>query len=484
MSVKTQHSDYMRMSGKWKRCRDVAAGQDAVHEAGCAYLPRLKDQTDDDYNAYKMRATFYNATWRTIAGLIGMLYRKPPVKEVPGVIELLLKDVTMAGVPLHVFAQQVTEECMTVGRVGVFDDFPIAPEGATMADAARLNLRPTMCLYKTEQIINWRMREVNNQYVLSLVVLQYEHSEPDGEFKEKTETRYRVLDLEPLTNQYRMRVFRVKTDAGKDQDEQIGVDAYPLMNNQRMGFIPFWIIGVDDITPNVDDPPLIDLVDLNLSHYRTTADYEHGCHFTGLPTAWIAGYNPEQKADGSPADRLYIGSAAAWVFPDPNAKADFLEFSGQGLNALEKNLERKESQMAILGARMLEVQKKAAEAAETAGIHRAGESSVLASAAQTISLGITKALEVFCQWAGANGEVKFELNRDFFPMPMSPQMFKELVGAWQSGAISFDTLFDNLKRGEIHSAEATAEDEKGKIEAEGPSLGTLEDAPNPAAANA
>ena len=52
MSVDTRHTDYDAMLPKWQRMRDVVAGQDSVHAAGTKYLPRLKDQTDEDYSAY------------------------------------------------------------------------------------------------------------------------------------------------------------------------------------------------------------------------------------------------------------------------------------------------------------------------------------------------------------------------------------------------------------------------------------------------
>jgi hypothetical protein len=66
-----------------------------------------------------------------------------------------------------------------------------------------------------------------------------------------------------------------------------------------------------------------------------SADYEHGCHFTGLPTPWIAGY---QAADPEKPDTFYIGSTAAWTFGDPNAKCGYLEFSGGGLDFSERQL--------------------------------------------------------------------------------------------------------------------------------------------------
>jgi len=56
--VETQHKSYTKMAPKWKRCRDVIAGQDAVKDAGKDYLPALTEQKDDDYKAYKLRAKY------------------------------------------------------------------------------------------------------------------------------------------------------------------------------------------------------------------------------------------------------------------------------------------------------------------------------------------------------------------------------------------------------------------------------------------
>lgn len=470
MSVKNTHRDYDAMAGKWKRCRDVASGQDAVHAAGADYLPMLKDQTKEDYLAYVTRASFYNATWRTIAGMLGMLYRKPPIIETPESIKSLLDDVTMGGVPLHVFVQDVAEEALKVGRVGILIDYPrVDVSNITQADAQRLNLRPSMCSYDAEQIINWRTGTINNQHVLTLVVLSEENSVEKNEFEIECETKYRVLDLNPETGAYRVRLFSIN----KFDEDALENEYTPLMNGRPLDYIPFVFIGTDDVSPYVDEPPLIDLVDVNLSHYRNSADYEHGCHFTGLPTAVVAGYTPPDQTPGKPQEKLYIGSGAAWVFPDPAAKAFYLEFTGQGLGALENMLARKEQQMAVLGARMLQNDKKAAEAAETAAIHRASENSVLSSIAQTLSIGITKALEIFCEWAGAEGVVKFELNRDFMPVGLSAQDITARLQLWQGGAISHTDLIAELKSGEIIDNDRTLDDVLSDIESEPPKLGAL-----------
>jgi hypothetical protein len=443
----------------WTRCEDVSCGQDAVHAAKELYLPRLKDQSNDDYASYVKRATFYNATWRTIAGMLGMLFRKPLIIDVPAAIEPLLEDISMDGSPLQVFAQEVAEECFEKGRCGLLVDFPQADiQSATVADAQRLGLRPSIQIYEAQTIINWRTDRINNKSVISLVVLSEDSITLKDEFTEIKTTHYRVLDL--FDKKYRVRVFEV-SDSGIDVllDEK-----FPLMNNKPMDFIPFVFMSTDDLTPDVDDPPLIDLVNMNLSHYRTTADYEHGCHFTGLPTAVVSGYVADK------GEKLYIGSQSAWVFPDPSAKASYLEFTGQGLTALENNLVRKEMQMAILGARMLEVQKRGIESADTASIHRKGEESILASIAQVISMGMTRAISWFAQWAGADHNVKFEINRDFYPVEMTPQELTALIAAWQTGGISKQVLFDNLKQGEIIASEVTFEEEEARISNSQPTI--------------
>lgn len=467
MSVKAQHPDYVNMLPKWTRCRDAAAGTDAIHNGNQTYLPQLADQNNIDYTNYRDRTTFYNATWRTVSGLQGMLFRKPPVTTVPDDITPMLDDITMSGTPLQIFALEVAEEALTIGRVGVFVDYPIAPGGLTRADALAQNLRPLFKMYKAEAIINWKTKQYKNKTVLGMVVLVEENPRPVDEFEDKCVTQYRVLDLPQTTMPngtieciFRVRLFEVQIQGGIEVDVLID-QFYPVINGVNPDEIPFSFIGPDDVSPAVDDPPLIDLVDMNISHYRVSADYEHGCHFTGLPTPVISGYQP--KAEG---EKFYIGSMTAWVFPNPNAKAVYLEFKGEGLTSLENNMKNKEVQMAILGARMLEVQGKGVESADTAAIHRTGEQSMLASIAQTISIGIGKALKTFCAYAGSpDAEVKFEINKDFFPMPMDALTLTALIAGWQNGAYSFETLFDNLKQGDIIPLENTSEEEQAAIKA-------------------
>lgn len=471
MPVKTQHPEYTFMCGKWERCIDVCAGQDTVHAAGRKYLPSLSAQTATDYANYIGRTPFYNATWRTLVGLQGMIFRKPPQVNVPDIVIPMLNDITLDGTPLHIFALEATEECLKVGRLGVWTDFPVVDvENTTLADSIKQNDRPSLRMYTALSIINWKTKTINNRTVLSMVVLTEVKNIPKDEFEDEIQVQYRVLDLVQEENKfvYRVRVIIIVKNQETGKEEEITLStAYPIINSQKLEYIPFQFIGVDDVNWQVDEPPLIDLVDMNLSHYRSTADYEHGCHYTGLPTAVISGYTKDPAKDES----FYIGSMEAWVFPNPNAKASYLEFTGQGLGALKENIDTKANYMAVLGARMLESQIKGVEAANTAAIHRGGEQSMLSSVAQAISIGIEKALKTFAKFAGADEkEVTFELNRDFFPIPMDALTLTAIIAGWQNQAYSYDTMFALLKKGEIVLSDDTPEEEQALIDANPPPM--------------
>lgn len=457
MSVKNPHPAYDKYAPLWKLMRDVCAGQSAVHAAGSAYLPRLSEQSDGEYAAYKGRTLFYNATWRTVAGMIGMMFRKPPQRQAPAGLTAYLDDIDRCGSDIDTFAKAVDYEVMTTGRVGLMVDYPQPPDGEmplTRARVEALGLRPSIQLYTAESLINWRYTRIDNAMRLAMVVMKERTAIVTSEFDESYEDRYRVLDIDG-DGVYRVRIFRI----GRDGKDEVLEAFRPVMDGMPLDFIPFFIVTPDGCDGEVSEPPLIDLAHVNLSHYRSVADYEHGCHFTGLPTAWIAGYMPQNP---DKPDRFGIGSTAAWTFSHPDTKVGYLEFTGQGLNALRDNIAGKERQMVVLGARMLAEDKAGAEAFRTLALRNAGETATLSAIAVSVSSGLTRALVTLARWAGVAGDVRYEINRDFAPVLMDAPTLTALVAGWQSGAFSDQVLFDALKRGDVIAGDVAFEDEQAR----------------------
>ena len=461
--VSATHPAYDAFTPKWKRARDCAGGEDAIHQSGTIYLPRLKKEDNEDYVARIKRSDFFNGTARTIDGLGGMAFRKEPTVEVPAGIEPYLEDVTMGGVSMNTFAMKCLDEILTVGRLGVLVDFAAMPENVaplTVAAAAQLGLRPTLQLYTAENITNWKFGSIANQWTLTKVVLKECVQVPKDEFTSEDVDQWRVLDLDE-SGFYRQRLFR-KDKGGRD--EQIGGDIYPLMNGNKLDRIPFVILGPQGRGDEVDEPPLLDLINANIALYQINADYRHGLHFTGLPTPVVSGYVPEK--DG---EEFYIGSTSAWVFPDPQAKAAYLEFTGQGLSELQKAIDNKKQEMAMLGARMIaDETSKARETLGATQIKRQGENGLLSRIALALSEGLEFALEIFAEWAGFQSDVVFQLNRDFEPTLVDAPTLTALTASLQAGAISQQEFFDLLQRGDMIEASMSFEEHQAQIDANPP----------------
>lgn len=449
MPASDLHRLYSARFNQWVRCRDAFEGTDAIKFKRTEYLPKLSSQKNPEYEAYLKRALWYGATGRTVHGLTGAIMRKPPSYSVPEAIEEHLEDVTRTGTPLGPFCSNLVKEVLMVGRCGVLLDLPSEGQNGSP--------RPHWVQYDAEQIINWRTVTINGAKLVTMVVLKEETEEPVDDFHGDLVTQYRVLRL--VNGYYQVDLFRL---SGKTLAQMDSVT--PVIRGKKIPYVPFVFFNSQHLEADPDKPPLLDLVDVNLSHYLTSADLEHGRHFTALPTPYVTGLSKDTP--------LKIGSSTAWAIPVAEARVGMLEFTGQGLSALEKAQESKEKQMAVLGARMLEEQKLAAETSETLTIRRSGESSLLASVACTASTGLTRIVRWHAEWVGTSeaNMTKIDLNKDFFGIPMSSSDLSALVQSWQSGAMSYETFYQNLERGELTRPGITAEEERLQIENETPTL--------------
>lgn len=455
----TTNPQYDKWQPIWKKCRDAIDGQEWVHEGGETYLPNPAQWDATLYKAYKLRATYFNACGRTLDGMTGLIFRKKPELVYPAALEPIINDIDMAGSDIMAFAEQLVDELGRVSRVGILIDYPSTQTiGLTVAEAQTLGLRPYATIYKTESILDWRYERINNKQMLSMVKLKECKEVQTGEFEYKSVDLIRVLDL--ADGRYRVRVYQ----KGEKEYELIS-EIFPLMNNAPIREIPFVFDSVNGLDSDVKKPLLLDLVNVNLSHYRLNADYKHGLLFTGLPTPVFWGAMLEKE------DKINLGSTEALVFSNPDGHAEYLEFKGEGLNALKTALDGEFQQMAALGAKMLSPEKRAVESAETATIHRAGEDAVLASLSHSASSALTKTLQWLALWARAEStKSSCKLTTDFIPKGMDPAMFKELTVAYLSGTISYEEYFYKLKEGEIIRDETKIEEEQERLENREPAL--------------
>ena len=437
MAADAKRKDYQDATPQWTRLRDTYDGRDAVLARGNVYVPDLRGLDDPGNANYRKRGNFYNCVKRTVHGLVGAIFQKDAKIVFPATMASFLTDVTLTNVTFGMFAVETGRETMLMGRYGVLVDMPSVEDPGN---------RPYLCPYKAEEIVNWRTVLQAGDEILSMVVLceHVEEVDPKDEFKIICTEQYRVCELK--NGVYIQRLFRQHTNATTRDWVQYGPTIEPKRRGEPLNFIPFVFVGATHSTPNIVKPPLLDLADINLAHWRNSVDYEYGLHLVALPTPWAAGVK-NSSSDGT----MKIGPSVIWEL-ELQGSAGMLEFSGAGLDSILEAMNEKKKEMAVIGARMLEDVPVVDETATAVQIRRSGEGASLHSIADAVEQALTFVLQIVVWWQSTvdvptEAPAKVELNKEFFNVKISAGEVTAALGALQADEISFETWWNLLSTG-------------------------------------
>lgn len=472
MPVNTKHPSVSKAEPAWKLVRDVLGGPRTVRAAGEEILPSNHEQPLDDYAKMSKRAIFLGATKRALKAFTGFVFRNNPQFTAPSFMKPFMDDATMTGKTFYDYCKIVVKEVDAVGRCGSLIEWD---------DPAKEN-RAFVMHYKTEDIINWKYKRMNGKTVLALLVLremsneQYAKDDPgDDPYENEEVEQYRQYELLPgpeNTAFVHVSIWRerVMGKGEKAASDFVMVDqSYPNRRGFPLERIPFVCHNVegDDLPPG--EIPLEDMAEVNCGHFRNSADHEKALHICGSPTLMLAGFDAEQD--------YYLGSDKAIVTEKSDAKGEYLQLSAESLAALEKAIDKKEEQMAALGARMLEKQSSGrgqAEAYETVAVRQSGETSALMDITIACTQTLSKVMAWVAWWSASRGddvvedhakEAFVELNTDFVSTDMDPTMLTALTSAYMSGSISEEVYFHKLQQGGIIQSEKTFDEEQADKEA-------------------
>ena len=449
MPVDSTHPQYDKFNKKHTKCRDAYEGEQTVKEKKTTYLPLLSGMKagENKYKAYLERAMFYSATRRTVEGLAGVVDRKPPTIEIAD--GLPWKDnIDGNGMSLHGFANQIVNEAVLIDWQGILVDRRDGYE------------YPYPVQYLSEQIINRHYEGAS----LVMVMLKEEVHQMSGDYKVEVIEQWRELTI--VDGVYTVLIHRKKKNAKKGEEFEVVFAEIPTMRGDSFGTIPFVFVSADNELKN---PPLMDRVEVNFHHYKNRADFENGLHFTGVPTPWSAGVSIETDDDGNNKP-IEIGSETCLLLGE-GGTAGYMEFRGQGLKELAGAMDTKKQEMASLGARLLQNDKKAAEAAETARINKSGDSNVIASIVSGVERSLNTVLSIMSVWAATNPESNtIELNRDFIDEGLNAQTLTAIVVAVQGGTMSLENAVYLHKKNDMMPDDRSIEDELSAIKSAAPSL--------------
>lgn len=430
---------------RWKRNRDMIAGEDAVKAAGELYLARLGDQTPKEYEAYKKRIPFYPAASRTHDGLLGLVTRKNGEFKCPPGLEDIFHTVTRAGHTVDDLTEEAMSEVLKVGFFATLVDSPSGGGvGTTVAEAEAMGLRPFVATYLAESILEVTPGVINNrQKVVRVRLLDDEDT-----------VRELVLNTDTGRPVYQVIIHR------RDGDQWIAEPPVtPTRKGEPLSEIPFTLYTPKARAFGPVKGPLDDICQLNVHCFQAEAQAANSRYFASAPIAVFKGAEQED---------ITISPGVTLFFPGHSqthpVEAGYMEFQGAGQANLEAAVATRKEEMAKLGSSILAHERPAAEAAETHAIRRSSENAVLASLARTVSRQEEETLNWVAWWAGyEKGSVVFKMNTDFVPQPMTAQERTATLNEYLSGVISLETYYDIMIAGEILPDGFDKEAEKQKL---------------------
>lgn len=414
--------DAIAMMPDWGVMAAVTRGTNYIRDLSETYLPQEPREDDDAYRTRVDRSVLSPYTSRLIEVAAGAILRKPiRIDGDPYWLELA-NDIDGLGSNINEYARRALISSLTYGHSAILVDYPAAAGARNLAEERALGRRPYFVHVDAPQIWGWRKESGTNR-LLQVRIHDYD-VRPLNDFGEEQIEQMRVIypgryDLYTLGQD----VVEFSASGGYSLDE---IPLVPIYSNRRGLLISL--------------PPLLDIANLNITHYQRQADLIHALHIAAMPTLVLEGWD-----DTTGNATMGVNYAIAM---QPGNKAYYVQADATSFDAQMAELESLASQMSTLGVTKLFGQKFVAESAEAKRIDQAQSNSVLSILSQELESALTQAFAFAARYVGMEPPT-VTVDRDFDYYRLIGQDVSVLAQLNESGKISNTTLLEVLRRGEI-----------------------------------
>lgn len=315
-----------------KLCRNLMGGTAHMQSLTTEYLPIEEGEAEADYTRRLERGYLFNGMRRAVKTLSGKPFTKPIRRsnEMSDPMREFLENVDLQGNRLEVFGRSLLEEAMVDGIAFIRVDFPMLQDEdgrqkteVPLSEVETRGLRPYWQIVTADQVLGWRISE-DGELIQARI---YSCSqEPVGMFG--VVSVHRILVLEPgIFHRYKYDL-ETRNWIGDGFGASGPADKIPL--------VP---IAFGSLDPMRGVPPLRDLADINLAHYRSTCDQRNILHIARVPILFGRGINDDGENVG-------ISPNTALMVKEPSADLSWVETQGNSIAAGKDDLADLQEQMA------------------------------------------------------------------------------------------------------------------------------------------
>jgi hypothetical protein len=414
--------DVIAMMPDWGVMAAVTRGTNYIRDLSETYLPQEPREDEDAYRTRVDRSVLSPYTSRLVEVAAGAILRKPIRIEGDPYWQQLSDDIDGLGSNINEYARRALVSSLTYGHSAILVDYPAAAGARNLAEERAQGRRPYFVHVDAPQIWGWR-KETGTNRLLQVRIHDYD-VRPLNEFGEEQIEQMRVIypgkyDLYTLGQD----VVEFTATGGYSLDE---IPLVPIYSNRRGLLISL--------------PPLLDIANLNITHYQRQADLIHALHIAAMPTLVLEGWD-----DTTGSSTMGVNYAIAM---QPGNKAYYVQADATSFDAQMNELQSLESQMSTLGVTKLFGQKFVAESAEAKRIDQAQSNSVLSILSQELESCLNQAFAFAARYVGMEPPT-IVVDRDFDYYRLIGQDVSVLAQLNEMGKISDTMLLEILRRGEI-----------------------------------
>lgn len=441
------------MQQDWSLVSALMGGTKSMRIAGETYLPKWPKEDPESYAARLALSTLLPAYSETVKNSTGRVFARPITlgDDVPeNIAQWCNDDIDLRGNNLDVFANEWFKIGLGWGLAHCLIDFPRSNGVRTRADEKASGVRPYAVLVKPDQVLGFRYRFDNGRPVLTQFRYMESIEEESGEFGTELVWQIRVIE------ENRWRIYRKSKSSGW----QISEDGA-----NTLGKVPVVTFYTGQTGVMTAKPPLLELAFLNVAHWQSQSDQRNLLHVARVPILVAINAGDQLGQDGVPIPwEMTVGTSAATRLNGQNADMKYVEHGGQAMESGRQDLQDLIEEMKMAGARLLSRQDQAVKTAAQANEEAAEKISALEAMGNSFEDAVDQVLQFFALWtnqkSGGNVTVEGNYDADYAPEVSLP-VLKQMA---DSGFLSKETLFDEVKRRGVISDSLQWADEKIRIE--------------------
>lgn len=332
----TTSSAHDRMAWRTFLMEAVLGGTETMRAAGKVLMPMYTGEKQGDWQTRLGQAVLFNYTERTASDLSGRLFKTPPKvpsleEGLPADLVLHVDDVDGEGTAIIRFMQHWFKRGLELGLMPVIVD---TPRNATAADRKT----PTWSIIHPDNILFAHQKQLEDGTIIvdHLRVLECS-TEMDG-FREVEVRRIRVYEVG------RIRVYKEDKEKLKGRESPWVLEDEWGTDWDRVPLVVFYSnrIGFMEAVP-----PLQDLAYLNTRHWQSYSDQASILTIARFPILVATGTSSGTKGAQTLSPRKMFR------IPDANGKLQYVEHTGQAINAGKDDLEMLEHMMSNYGSEFL-----------------------------------------------------------------------------------------------------------------------------------